>query len=168
MSLGRLSTVATARNVRAPTRRDLGSDLSDETARKRDVLIAAIPTEVIGFYTLSLAIIVGLVNEPTAAVPKPDQLVAWRWAAFGLMIGLIPAVFISAYSQKRKGRGRRFPVLELVAALVAGVAWGLSTPESPLFPHLNDDGQVIASALIGSAGAILVLSLAPRLRQQAH
>jgi len=89
MSLGTLTTLAAARDKRSPTKQDVGKvtlDKAEEPASLTDILVTQVPTEIVAPYTVISAAIVGAVANPSEAMPNPDQLAAWRWLAFGILI----------------------------------------------------------------------------------
>jgi uncharacterized membrane protein len=174
MSVSALTTVAAVRSDRAPTKADLGKTAkedpqADARASLTDLLVTAIPTELVAPYTAATAIIVGLIDEPTAAVPDPTQHEGWRWLFFVLLLaGTGGAIYQGARNKKRRSRRRtRVPKVEIAAGVVAAAGWGLALPESPLFPYLDGDNRAIAPLAAGFAAVVILLILGQRLTQKA-
>src|SRR5689334_21091347 len=98
VAIGTLSTVAVTRNTEAPKKADTGrasQNATDATqdASLSDLLGTTVPTAVVAAYTAFTATVVGGIDEPTAAVPYPDQLLGWRWAALIVMVVFAPLYF---------------------------------------------------------------------------
>lgn len=170
MSIGSLSTIGVARDQRKPTQKDAGKDLAeapDEEAKLRDMLVSAIPTELIAPYTFLVTAIVGLIDPETHA-HFPDQFQALRWILFGLLcVGTVYFVQHSYDKKKKSEKSRGFPTLEVATGLVAAVVWGLSLPESPLVPQLNGDSRTLVPLIILVVGTIVFGALANQLKDQA-
>lgn len=133
-----------------------------------DVLISAIPTEPLAAYTALVGVTVGTLNGPDARAYLP-----FRWGAYGaFLIVILGAVWLSYYRVSRGPVGvtfaanrREFPIAEALAALVAGAAWGLAMPGSPLNAQLTGTVRTFATAaIIIGAAAVLTLLQAPQLK----
>jgi hypothetical protein len=67
MSIASLTSLAAARNARAPTKHDVGKAVAAEPAANAslvDVLVSQVPTELVAPYTAVMAAIVGVVAKP--------------------------------------------------------------------------------------------------------
>jgi hypothetical protein len=169
MSVSSLTTLGAIRDLRAPTKSDVGKTTDTASTEKPslgDLLVTAVPTELVAPYTALMAAIVGSVDKPTTKVPKPDQLEAYRWAAFALLaVGV--AVVVWRGKVKKAGRRRRKPVLEVGVALMAAVGWALALPESPLAPYLNDKLQTFVPLFVAFAATIGIAALGVNLQKKA-
>lgn len=117
-----------------------------------DVLIAAIPTEVLAVYTTIVGVVVGTIQT------GDDDLLLLRWLLYGVFAGLVAFWLVAAYRRQRASKARRFPVAETFAAVTAFAAWGLVMPGSPLSVSLDTDWRAIWTAII-TGGAVLVLGM---------
>lgn len=113
MSIGTLASLAVVRDGRPPTRGDVGTAAAGEQeapAKYRDVLAAAIPTELVAAYTFLVTFLVGFVRQPTRRIPEPDQLLDWRWGLFVALVvfavggGLIVGFLAPDLRKERKVR----------------------------------------------------------------
>jgi uncharacterized membrane protein len=120
---------------------------------RTDVLISAIPTEVLGPYTAIVGVVVSTIDSG-----EGDRAFL-RWTLYG--VGLLAIVFWlgSAYL-RGTARKRRFPLAETLAALFAFAGWGLVMPGSPLSLSLSGDDLTIWTAIITAAAVFLVGVLA--------
>ena len=159
MSLQALNTIAAERDQdvpkkktskrTAPQAQDAESPLS-----KTDILIAAIPTEVLALYTgLVTAITVNISNNAGA-----DKHLLMRWILYVAGFCGIVAWLGVNYMRGSHSKKRRFPFAETAAAIVAFAAWGLVMPGSPLAEALSKDNRNIWYPIIVTA-ALLVLGL---------
>lgn len=172
MSISSTARLAIARDSGSPTRGNLGRgnpSESGDAAKMRDVLAAMVPTELIAPYTLAIAIWAGMVDDPTPAVPHPTQYLIGRWITFGALVALsLVSVFVAYKTRKQaKVKARRFPFLELLGTLVAAVAWGLSTPESPVLAALDGKMKAAIPVLLAAAGAAFLGVMSPLLKKPA-
>jgi FtsH-binding integral membrane protein len=120
-----------------------------------DVLISAIPSEVLGLYTFVVTAIVGTITSDS-----DDKQLSLRWIVFGAGVLATVVYLIVGYLQARAAtRKRRFPGQELTAAVVAFSAWGLVMPGSPLSASLTDDQARIWTAIITAAGVFVLFLL---------
>jgi hypothetical protein len=127
--------------------------------------------------------IVGAVTQFSAANPHPDQLLVWRWIAFGLLlVGTVGLVWAGAWrktrahqEEKRQDQGYdaweietkpRFPALELTGAAVAAAGWALAIPGSPLSPYLDGTGTQVAVPLLIAFAAIVATGIIATLLQK--
>ncbi|MGH3770901.1 MAG: hypothetical protein ACRDRW_05820 [Pseudonocardiaceae bacterium] len=133
-----------------------------------DVLISAIPTEPLAAYTALVSVTVGTLSAPDARAYLP-----FRWWVYGFFLMVILAAVWRAYYRASRGPAgvispdnrRRFPIAEALAALVAGAAWGLAMPGSPLNAQLTGTVRTLATAaIIIGAAAVLTLLQAPQLK----
>lgn len=129
-----------------------------------DVVISAIPTEPLAAYTALVGIVIG-------AVGRDDSYLPFRWGAYGAFLAIVVAAVWLAYARAARGplggdhRRNSFPGVEVGSALLAGGAWGLAMPGSPLDAALSGTARTLttASVLIGTA-AVLSLLAAPALK----
>jgi hypothetical protein len=152
MSLGALTTLAAARDTRSPTKQDVGKstrDKAEEPASLTDVLVTQVPTELVAPYTAVTAAIVGAVAKPSKAVPNPDQLANWRWAAFAILI--VATVILVWEGKRRKSASGAFPWLEATGAVMAATGWAFALPGSPLIPYLRGASQILMPLIIAFA-----------------
>lgn len=154
MSIAALTTVAAARDARSPRKQDAGKAKHDSAATPAsltDLLVTQIPTELVAPYTAVTASIFGLVATPTARNPHPDELTAWRWAAFVI---LLAGTFALVWEGKRrKAGGGAFPLLEVTGALIAATGWAFVLPGSPLAPYLDGTAATTLTPLLIAFGA---------------
>jgi hypothetical protein len=133
-----------------------------------DVVISAIPTEPLAAYTALVGVVIGAVGLGASGDYLP-----FRWAAYGVFLAIVLAAVWLAYARAARGpraadgpRNRySFPAGEIFSALVAGGAWGLVMPGSPLDPTLTGTARTLTttSVLVGTA-ALLSLLTAPALK----
>jgi hypothetical protein len=135
-----------------------------------DVVVSAIPTEPLAAYTALVGVVVGAVGLDDSRSYLP-----FRWGAYGAFLAIVVAAVWLAYARAAAGpmgpaneesrRRNSFPAAEVTSALLAGGAWGLSMPGSPLDGALAGTARTLttASVLVGSA-ALLSLLAAPTLK----
>jgi len=97
-----------------------------------DVIIGAIPTEILALYTAVIGVVVGTIDK------GKDDLLLFRWIAYAVTLVLVVVWLIAAYRRQRTSTKRRYPLAETAAAVVAFGAWGLVMPGSPLAASLDD------------------------------
>jgi cation transport ATPase len=95
---------------------------------KVDILVSYLPTELITAYlTIGAAII--------AAVTTEDDLEGLRWLMFWFFVVATPIAVWVAWSGKGRSRAkkkeRKVPLLEMLGATVAFIAWAPAIPGSP-------------------------------------
>jgi hypothetical protein len=169
MSIAALTSLAAVRNMRAPTKQDVGKgNAADPTAKAgiTDLLVSQVPTELVAPYTAVMAAIIGVTPKPSPSQPHPDQLIAWRWATFAiLVIGTIGLVWEGA---RRKSAGpQKVPLLEITAALAAAVGWAFAFPDSPLSPYLHSTAaHAVTPLLVGFAAIVFTAITASALQSQ--
>lgn len=162
MSVSALTSLAAIRDTGSPTKQDVGKATgtdptkAKEPASLTDMLVSQVPTELVAPYTAVTAAIVGAVDKPTTTNPSPDQLAGWRWLVFAIMMAAIVALVWEG--KRRKAGGGDFPLLEIVAASVAGAGWAFALPGSPLIPYLHGKSAILAPVVI-AFGAICVSSV---------
>lgn len=117
-----------------------------------DVLVAAIPTEVLAVYTSVIGIVVGTIQA------GDDERVALRWLLYGATTLIVFAWLTAAYRRARVSKKRRFPFAETAAAVLAFAAWGLVMPGSPLSVSFDGEETAIWSAIITGL-AVLILAM---------
>jgi cation transport ATPase len=123
-------------------------DAADAQQRIIGQLVAFIPAEPVALFVAVLAA-VGVESD------------AWlRWTLFGVVVALAPLWVEIHYLQRARSRRARkkVPVFEMIAGVIAFVAWSTSVPGSPW----NDVGNFsprwgLLVALL-TAGALLTVS----------
>lgn len=172
MSVASLTTLGAVRDVRKPTRGDVGkakpiSGDASQDAKLKDLLITQFPTEVIAPYTLITALIIGAIAAPTAENLNPDQYEGYRWLVFIVMLITVFGLVWIVKSRKESG-GTRFPLLEITGAVVAATGWAFILPESPLIPYIDSEaGRIIVPGVIGFIAVMINLLIAAALKQRA-
>jgi hypothetical protein len=128
-----------------------------------DMLVNAIPSEVLGVYTPLVGVIVGTIDSGEA------DRATLRWALYFAFLGIVIAwIGIGFFSRTAKAaRKRRFPWVETISAALAFAAWGLVMPGSPLSIDTHGDDLTIATALISAAGVLGLAALGVRLSKKA-
>ena len=170
MSISTLTTLATARNFRRPTKRDLGKATTDKAVNSPslpDLLVTMVPTGLVAPYTALVAALVGTIEKSTPTNPSPNQLLLWRWLGFAILIFATVSMTYGGY-QRKAGAGKRFPLLEIAGATIAAAAWALAMPESPLIATLNGAARIAAPLVIAFAAVAIDLVIATFLRKQAR
>jgi hypothetical protein len=166
MSIRSLTSIAVQRDNAAPKKADKdqrggGADQPELVPQGwADVLIAAIPTEVLAVYTAVVGVVVGTIEE------GKDELLALRWILYAATTAILVAWITAAYRRKRASKRRRFPLAELCAAVVAFGAWGLVMPGSPLAASLDSQWTAIWSAIITALGVVLLGMLGTPLKDK--
>jgi hypothetical protein len=172
VAIGTLSTVAVTRNTEAPKKADTGRTSENATdatedASLSDLLGTTVPTAVVAAYTAFTAAVVGGIDEPTAAVPNPDQLLNWRWAALIVMVVFAPVYFYFDYrnkaakvvAQAEKLRQpippTKWPIVELLAVTVASLGWGLALPESPAQAQLEGTNRWVLPIFVAFIAVLI-------------
>jgi hypothetical protein len=168
MSLGTLATLGFERDNDRVSRKAIGKHKEaapDDEAKLRDLVVAALPTELVTGYTFLVTTIVGLVDPEEGE--HPDQFEALRWGLFAVLV--VATFLLTADGVRRKretARLRPFPALEVATASLAAVVWGLSLPDSPLQVKLNGDNRVVVPLVILVVGGTLYGSLTLGLRNE--
>jgi hypothetical protein len=106
MSLRSLRTLA--------AERDKGTDTEMKT--RRDLLVRAIPTEVLAPYTALIGVIAGLAEE------SGSQRLLMRWVIYSAGIAAIVLYLGLSYVRQPSRRKRRFPWVEALAGVFAFAA----------------------------------------------
>jgi len=159
MSVRSLSNLAVERDVADPGTPVKGGPGGAETGFV-DALTSAIPTEPLAAYTAVVGVVAGL---------KAGDYLPFRWGAFVVFLLLTCASLLISYLTKEvssdpalaKKNKRSYPVVEMVAAMVAAVAWGLAMPGSALNTTLKGNDGAIAAAAITISGAAVLSLLTP-------
>lgn len=159
VSVATMGVLAATRDVSAPTRRQVGkgkkSGDQGQVAKARDIVVSAVPTEVVGPYIALTAIIIGALRQPTRRNPDPEQLLGLRWGVLIGMVVLAGAAVWAAYSLKRDREAdhpRTVPVWEIILAVLAAAIWSLTTPGSPLLAWMSESGIDKAYRASGRSG----------------
>ncbi len=172
MSISSMSELAATRNLRAPTRADVGSaahntEAGVQPAGLTDLLAKTLPVGLITGYTAFIAVVAEL-TAPTRLEPMPDQLLWLRWSGFALLVLAASTLTYQSYRNK-VGTGQRFPLLEVSAVSVAAGSWGLAIPSSPLLTSIADQRTAVgALALIAFVGVVVNTMLANQMRSADH
>lgn len=156
MSVRSLGTLAAVRDVKAPKKGDMGKGKARtddtpppdnaKTPTLLDLLVTLVPTELVAPYTLTVGVIVGLIDKPTTKNPKPDDFAEGRVLLFIALL-VLTAAYI--YIDKRSKESRkRLPLPEIIGGVVAAAAWGLVMPMSPLETILDGKQPAVAAAVI--------------------
>lgn len=159
VSLQTLTTIAAERDQGVPKKKTSKRSAeqapdADSPLSNTDVLIAAIPTEVLALYTgLVTAITVNISSDAGA-----DRHLFMRWILYAVGFCGIVAWLGVNYVRGQHPKTRRFPFAETAAAVVAFAAWGLVMPGSPLAEALSKDNRNIWYPIIVTA-ALLVMGL---------
>ena len=165
MSVRSLTSLAVERDIAdpgAPAKAGAGGAESGFV----DALTSAIPTEPLAAYTAAVGVVAGL---------KAGNYLPFRWGAFVVFLVLTGASILVSYLTKdvssdpalAKKNKRSYPVIEMVAALVAAVAWGLAMPGSALNTALKGNDGAVAAAAITITGAAVLSLLTPWLTKGA-
>jgi hypothetical protein len=162
VSIASLTSVAAVRDTEAPQKSDTGKatraeSASDVPASVTDLLVTQVPTELVAPYTAVSAALAGAVAKATSASPHPDQLAAWRWTAFVILI--LGIVGLTWEGKRRKAPGGPFPLLEVAGALIAGIGWAFALPASPLSPYLHGTAAQTATPLVIAFAAVVASSI---------
>ena len=128
-----------------------------------DMLVNAIPSEVLGVYTPLVGIVVGTIDT------GDDELSTLRWILyFAFLVIVIVWLGIAYFTRTTKEeRKRKFPWVETISAVVAFAAWGLVMPGSPLSIDMSGDELTIATALISAAGVLVLGAFGVRMSKEA-
>ena len=124
-----------------------------------DVVLSAVPTEIVGLYTAAVALVQPLIQG------SAGSYLPLRWSLFAVFLVLTPVSVCAIYLRKRASTSerRRFPGAELLSSTVAFAAWGLVLPGSALSaqvaPHLL--AVVLGLITIGAAFFLSVISGRP-------
>jgi uncharacterized membrane-anchored protein len=147
---------------RVRTRAAEKTEPTEEEQGRTDLLIHAIPTEVLAPYT---ALVGGIVA--TIDAEESDQAFL-RWAIYTVGLAAIILYFGVSYSrQKAKDSKRRFPWAGTLAALMAFAVWGLVMPGSPLSLELSGDTLTRWTLILTVGGAFLVGLMTQSLKRSA-
>ena len=174
VSLSTLTTLAVVRDADRPTKRAIGrqpQDGDDQPASLTDLLVTMVPTELVAPYTAAAAGVVGAVASPSASDPHPDQLTAWRWLLFGVLLAAtFGLVWLGKRLKESRGPGgsRGFPLPESAGAVVAAAGWALALPMSPLVPYLHGNAPIFVPfvvAFVAVAATSLIAAGLQRPRQ---
>jgi len=152
MSVGALTSIGVARNLRAPTKSDAGertedSNEADQAASIPELLVKQVPTSLVAGYTAVTATLVALIPEPTSTVPNPDELLNLRWIAFFVLV-LSSALLTGVVYYAKAGRGARKPVLEVLGVTISAAGWGLVVPESPILAMVDDVARSVGTVAV--------------------
>lgn len=155
MSIRSVTDLAVERDMTAPGTPVASQSPGRDYERLRDVVISAIPTEVLVLYTAvtSGALALMIRDQPTSYLP-------YRWTLFAFALALTPAAIYVAYRRKFGERKmhpigghllsgkHRVPYLEMAASTLAAAAWFLVVPGSPLLATLSVSAAEMTSVTI--------------------
>lgn len=136
---------------RVRRKKDDSTEAMIEEQNAKDLVIAAIPTEVLAPYTALLAGIVATI-EPGES---PRSTLRW-WIYAAALVAIIAFLGISYVRNRAPRTTRKFPWAGTLAACVAFAAWGLVMPGSPLSVELSGDDLTIWTVILTIGGAFLV------------
>jgi uncharacterized membrane-anchored protein len=152
MSISSLTTNAAERDV----------GRQGATPGKVELLVSAIPTEMVTGYLAAVAAVVATTSDQN---PK----LGLRWLLLAGFAVLTPVAVWSLWSAKLRPddplRKRRAPFLEMVTATLAFLVWAFALPDSPI--TLWSAYDVSISPVIVIVGAILLTLIAPLLQRPA-
>ena len=166
MSMQTLNAIAVERDHAAPKKRKTGRAApqaanADALLSKTDILIAAIPTEVLALYTGLVTAIIANTSSDAGA----DKHLLLRWGLYVAGFAAI-TVWLGANYLRTLTKKRRFPWVETAAAMFAFAAWGLVMPGSPLGEELSKANTNIWYPIITAAGLFSLGILGIPLRQK--
>ena len=171
MSISSITTLAVARNLRKPTKSDVGvvtaeSNTAKEDPSSTDLLAKTVPVGLVSAYTAFIAVVTQVVAAPTPAHPNPTQYLLMRWLAFAILVLSSAVLTLISYRGKAE-KNARPPTLEVGAVTVAAAAWGLAIPESPILVAIADkQAGLLALAFIAFCGVAVNLALSNLLKTQ--
>ncbi|HVN10703.1 MAG TPA: hypothetical protein VMT69_01325 [Kineosporiaceae bacterium] len=172
MSITSLTGVALARNQPGTTTKADSGEVpkdapgADEQASLLALLVKQVPTGMVAAYTAVTAALAELA-KPTAADPRPDHLLAYRWAILAiLVVGSVTLSYVS-YRGKADPDDRRYPVAEMIGVGVAASGWGLALPDSPLLAAMEGPQGVATVFLVGFVATVINVIVAQRLQSPA-
>jgi hypothetical protein len=161
-----MAAIAVERDEEAPRKKGSGRTApqagdAESPLSRTDVLIAAIPTEVLALYTGIVAVILTNSSE--------DKHMMLRWILYAAGFLAISFWLVSDYLRKRatSRKKRKLPWVETFAALVAFGAWGLVMPGSPLGEELSQSNRNIWYAIITAVALLALGGLGTSIKQQA-
>src|SRR5229473_7188678 len=137
-------------------------DTTDGTNTALQTLTTYIPTEVLTLYVSAVAA-VGPVTI--------NGLPVGRWLPFWCFLGATPLIVWIAFATKLRAAGKplplspvRWPVWEMVAAMIAYFAWTFALPNTPFaqFKDWYSSGLAAFFVLIVSAGLGMIAELMQR------
>ncbi|MEU9881244.1 hypothetical protein [Streptomyces phaeochromogenes] len=117
-------------------------------------LASIIPTDVLGFYTGALALLIGMLEDE----PLSDYL-PLRWCLYGGGIAATGIAILIAYitdKSEQSDEERKWPFLETAFSVTAFAFWGLVIPGSPLYVFLEGPTLGITTGVLAAVGALLV------------
>lgn len=162
MSVKAMSSIALRRDDpdQSKGRATDGADAGGSLPAAVDVLVHCIPSEVLAPYTALVGIVVATTKD------GGDRLLL-RWAMFVVSLVLVGVTLAAGYLRSKPAGGRRLPVVEMAASMLAFGAWGLAMPGSPLSVRMSANDLTITTSFIAFGGAFLVSLLAPSLGRPA-
>ncbi|TDD56901.1 hypothetical protein E1263_24995 [Kribbella antibiotica] len=169
MTIGSVTTLGVARNLRAPTKADAaekpaGTAGADEKPTLLQLVAKQVPIGLVAAYTGLTSGLIQLIDEPTPENPDPDQYFLYRWLGFAALVLLAAFLTYASYSRKA-GAGARRPVAEVLGVSIAAAAWGLMIPESPLFAVIDGKGGAALVLVVGFVGVGLNLATGVKLKE---
>jgi len=157
MSSSSLTTLAVARDFRAPTKRDIGKAAPEQQKKPGeqepppekppsipDLLVTLLPTGIVAGYSAVITVVVGILPDPTPSQTDPPEHLLSRFVLLGAMVLFVAGWTWQDYRTKAaetrdpaKPEPPRTPWPEIVGASVIAAGWGLATPGSPLADAVN-------------------------------
>lgn len=136
------------------------------TASYLDVVTTLIPTGVVAGYTTLLTILLGLVPEPTAASPSPDEQVPLRVVLSVVFAALAFAYVVVDY--RAQDGTRTAPLPEAGASTFAFIVWALAMPGTWLVEVIPSDAavQAFTPAAVAVVGAMVLGLVSGELRKR--
>jgi hypothetical protein len=170
MSLRSMSDVAVQREAGSPQKANAEVPTAEEGVQQAtvpqswgDMLVNAIPSEVLGVYTPLVGVIVGTIDS------GEGERATLRWVLYLAFLAIVIVWIGIGYLTRttKASRKRAFPWVETASAALAFAAWGLVMPGSPLTIDMSGDDLTIATALISAAGVLGLAALGVRLSKKA-
>ncbi|NMO51736.1 hypothetical protein HH310_11095 [Actinoplanes sp. TBRC 11911] len=133
-----------------------------------DVLMAAVPIDVVVLYTTVLGVLSGVVPDN-----EPNSYLGLRWGLYlGCLVATVLAVWV-AYRVAPRPPGavvkRRVPWAEMGTASFAFATWGLVLPDSVLYALLDPPTLPVIVAVLAAFGAFVFTAvLTPLLGRAIH
>jgi uncharacterized membrane-anchored protein len=168
VSLNTMLQVELDRDATTPKKRvrrksaDKTSVPTEEEQKRTDLLIHAIPTEVLAPYTALVGGIVATID------PGENDQAFLRWTIYVVGLAAIALYLGVSYARQRaQDSKRKFPWAGTLAAIAAFAAWGLVMPGSPLSLEVSGDALTRWTLIITVGGAFLVGLMTQSLKQPA-
>jgi len=160
MSVAGTARLASVRDTAPPDtavkNSDIGADKQDPT-KWQDTLAKLVPGEVIAIYSGLLTLYLGLIEKPSTTNPTPNQYVPGRITMWAVGVAVTWFVAYWTYRNATPKSKRRVLPKEIVVAMTAFAAWGLSTPGSWLIELFDSKvNRIMIPAAIAALGAVIL------------